>query len=177
MFVCKWINMWNNKTKKIKMLNMRNRVLLYVVHFVICFFVHENGNVDIIAEYRDYSILTKMVLYYSLWEIYFVFFDPYSGDRTALVQFKLSLNGFKTYIQIINKWYNAWIDDCSSSRTTQTNFYCKILSLFTRHHGSMFFFCETQTWMFMQIEIGYLVVGSKKKKNYCSKSSKKVCKN
>ncbi len=125
MFVCKWINMWNNKTKKIKMLNMRNRVLLYVVHFVICFFVHENGNVDIIAEYRDYSILTKMVLYYSLWEIYFVFFDPYSGDRTALVQFKLSLNGFKTYIQIINKWYNAWIDDCSSSRTTQTNFYSR----------------------------------------------------
>lgn len=27
--------MWNNKNKKIKMLNMRNRVLLYVVHFVI----------------------------------------------------------------------------------------------------------------------------------------------
>ncbi len=61
------------------MLNMRNRVLLYVVHFVICFFVHENGNVDIIAEYRDYSILTKMVLYYSLWEIYFVFFDRILG--------------------------------------------------------------------------------------------------
>lgn len=176
MFVCKWINMWNNKTKKIKMLNMRNRVLLYVVHFVICFFVHENGNVDIIAEYRDYSILTKMVLYYSLWEIYFVFFDPYSGDRTALVQFKLSLNGFKTYIQIINKWYNAWIDDCSSSRTTQTNLYsrkfCHCLltimvpcSSFVKHKHECFAEGPRPGFHANRNRLGG------------SKSSKKVCKN
>jgi len=44
------------------MLNMRNRVLLYVVHFVICFFVHENGNVDIIAEYRFHPYQNGSVL-------------------------------------------------------------------------------------------------------------------
>lgn len=141
--------MWNNKTKKEKKFGtweIEYYCMLFILWFVFLYMRMEMLTLSLNIETIPSSPKWFCI---SLWEIYFLFFDSYSGDRTALVQLKLSLNGFKTYIQIINKWYNAWTDYWSSSCTTQTNFMLeKILSFFTHRHVVLnsygFFVCETQ---------------------------------